>query len=738
MYLSDRQCKNKKSEKLKSSREMPQQLAVGLAVHQAVRSKKIVNILNGFGMSCEYNKLVRIESQIENIVLERMQANGGIYLPPDIVKGRHVFFAIDNVDFSEDTPDGKRNLHGTAMAIYQQCQPDDKEPDLILSANAPNTCSIHELPPSLTELLHCPNPPPRPQSTTYPTFNIDTDEQPLLDLSTPDVTLLYGRTTQRSLLANTDGSLQELNVPPWSAYQSMVSSALPVTRVGSPHLIAAPAHEWSTMLTVLKQSQDIKTAVVGPSRKTVITLDLGLYQPAKQLQMSRTDLNNIILRPGELHIVMAQLRTIGSYIENSGIDLIWTEADLYGPSTVKQILEGNHVKRGQTAHVITLQALFNLYQEAFLVKYPDLKPLLEQATSRLDEAFATNKETVTRAHQEMCQSLKSLDIDTKMEIFEQSTTSPLFTCMRQYMQMILDMLLFIRAVRTADWLLHLKALENFTKYFFAHDKLNYARMMPLYLAEMDSLKTTDPDILQEFLQGNWVANKNEEVPFCAIGADHALEHINRVMEVSGGLVGITLNASARTRFFLIAPELARLSSEAQELAGVKPTVPVQHHTMTTAFQSREEKSVAAVTDTLRRFTNPFQEESEDLFNIVTKAVVSEKTKNDLCNHTKIGIKLFNDFVRDRITSGKLGLWSPMKKQRLSTWRKVGKEFKVKAAGKIIERKEDRSLFARMMVVCKSRPEINMKDAIGLHEFLLFQDHYLQRMGLCFTVRIRVS
>ena len=241
-------------------------------------------------------------------------------------------------------------------------------------------------------------------------------------------------------------------------------------------------------------------------------------------------------------------------------------------------------------------------------------------------------------------------------------------------------------------------------------------MMPLYLAEMDSLKTTDPDILQEFLQGNWVVNKNEEVPFCAIGADHALEHINRAMKVSGGLVGIKLNASARTRFFLIAPELARLSSEAQELAGVKPTVPVQHHTMTTAFQSREEKSVAAVTDTLRRFTNPFQEKSEDLFNIVTKAVVSEKTKNDLCNHTKIGIELFNDFVRDRITSGKLGLWSPMKKQRLSTWRKVGKELKVKAAGKIIVLKEDRSLFARMMVVCKSRPEINMKDAIGLHEF----------------------
>lgn len=106
--------------------------------------------------------------------------------------------------------------------------------------------------------------------------------------------------------------------------------------------------------------------VLGHQRKTVISLDMGLYMPAKKLQMARDDLNNIILRPGELHIVMAQLRAIGSYIENSGIDMAWIESDLYGPSTVKQILEGNHVKRSEAAHLVTLQALFILYQEAFL------------------------------------------------------------------------------------------------------------------------------------------------------------------------------------------------------------------------------------------------------------------------------------------------------------------------------------------------------------------------------------
>ena len=86
---------------------------------------------------------------------------------------------------------------------------------------------------------------------------------------------------------------------------------------------------------------------------------MGLYQPAKKLQMARNDLQNLLLRPGELHIVMAQLRTIGAFIEDGGLDMCWIE--IYGPATVKQILDGNHVKRGEVAHIVTLEALFAQY-----------------------------------------------------------------------------------------------------------------------------------------------------------------------------------------------------------------------------------------------------------------------------------------------------------------------------------------------------------------------------------------
>ena len=86
MCLTERQRNNRKSETLRLSREMPQQLAVGLAVHQATRSKELVNMLHGFSMAVEYNRLMRVEAQIEATVLQQIEENGGVYIPPDIGK----------------------------------------------------------------------------------------------------------------------------------------------------------------------------------------------------------------------------------------------------------------------------------------------------------------------------------------------------------------------------------------------------------------------------------------------------------------------------------------------------------------------------------------------------------------------------------------------------------------------------------------------------------------------------
>ena len=296
--------------------------------------------------------------------------------------------------------------------------------------------------------------------------------------------------------------------------------------------------------------------------------------------------------------------------------------------------------------------------------------------------------------------------------------SPMFKVTRQYMKMVIEMFQFIRAVRTADWKLHLQALQVFTKHFFAHDHLNYARMIPLYLAEMDSLPTTDPDIYAEFLSGNWVVNKNPSVPFCALGADHGLEHINRSMKINGGLVGITLNPAARSKFFLIAPEMYRLAEQAKEMAGVSSKKQTRHHHHSAAVLTREDKNIHTLINTIETFINPFTDEGTDVYNLVTKVVMPEKIKNDLCSQNVIGQTLFDTFVKERIQSRKINIWDTMKKRKLCTWKSNAKKVKVSTKEKVIELQEDRSLFARMMMVCRTRPEIDVKEAIGVYEFAL--------------------
>ena len=207
-------------------------------------------------------------------------------------------------------------------------------------------------------------------------------------------------------------------------------------------------------------------------------------------------------------------------------------------------------------------------------------------------------------------------------------------------------------------------------------------------------------------------NKNAHVPFCAIGADHALEQINRSMKVSGGLADITLKPSARNKFFLISPELARLTTEAEQMAGVKFEIRSRHHGLLVPVLDRYERNICSLTTTFSNFSNPFEEELSDLFNLVTKSVVPEQVKEDLCKQADIGSKLFETFVAECIKNEDINLWAPSKKQKLATWKTAGKKVRITAGDQVVELREDRSLFARLLEVCKSRPEIDLRDSIG--------------------------
>ena len=110
---------------------------------------------------------------------------------PLILSRGDIFFAVDNIDFAEDTPDGKRTLYGTAMAIYQRCHDGDETTKLELDEPSGKR-SLKELP-RVTMLLDCPKPAAQPPTTTCSTFRTNEEQQHITEARLPDPAWLLGR-----------------------------------------------------------------------------------------------------------------------------------------------------------------------------------------------------------------------------------------------------------------------------------------------------------------------------------------------------------------------------------------------------------------------------------------------------------------------------------------------------------------------------------------------------------------
>ena len=93
-------------------------------------------------------------------------------------------------------------------------------------------------------------------------------------------------------------------------------------------LLRRPPTDHQSLYTALCQAQAISAFVVGPERKTIITLDLDLYERALKLQSSTRN-TNWILRVDELHACFASLHAIAKYLEGSGLESISVEAGIY-------------------------------------------------------------------------------------------------------------------------------------------------------------------------------------------------------------------------------------------------------------------------------------------------------------------------------------------------------------------------------------------------------------------------
>ena len=202
-----------------------------------------------------------------------------------------------------------------------------------------------------------------------------------------------------------------------------------------------------------------------------------------------------------------------------------------------------------------------------------------------------------------------------------------------------------------------------------------------------------------------------DIPFCAIGPDHAIEHENKTMKIRGGLKGLTQQPAALARWFLIAPELSRLAVEAEAMFGLQTHNSTHHHDLSEAVITRYEENTRKLKEVFKA-NDPFVIEENELLNIITKAVMPDTVKEAVLTRDEIGQERFDKFVKETIVERNLSVWNPMRKAKLETWKSTRVTKKGRTASSVAALRDDRVLFACFLAVVLSRPQIDHKERIS--------------------------
>ena len=109
----------------------PKHVGLGLAVHQATRSKQLLHLLHSAGHSISYETVLRMDNTIANDVLQKYNENGNVFVPRNFhgnSVASYTRYAVDNIDINEETLSGMGTFHATQYAPFRRVE--DGEPKI--------------------------------------------------------------------------------------------------------------------------------------------------------------------------------------------------------------------------------------------------------------------------------------------------------------------------------------------------------------------------------------------------------------------------------------------------------------------------------------------------------------------------------------------------------------------------------------------------------------------------------
>ena len=516
----------------------PTHVTLASSVKHLTGSKELISQLCAMGHSCSYTELLRLETAAAKGEMEYAKEHG-VVIPPIIQPAERGLLqaAADNDDFMEETIDGKNTTHGTTMVLLQHLGA--FAPTLTRPVSKTRQTSLEK--DELRNLLSIQKA-MLPKGSSFPGFRESRAIRMLLNTDyaqTPGVASSYTLDMEWILNRLAPSKFFDLDIvpssqscPSWSSWNARGETTRPELKavIGYCPMLNAKSDDPSTVYTVLLQLKKIM-GILG-QKHSIITFDLAIYKVAKEVVWSRPqEFQHTIIRLGGFHVILNYLGALGNMLNSSGVIGLMSESGVFTNTTIKHILAGGNYKRGVRFHKLLYEALLRKKLEA--LKQWLMVTDREDPLENLDLSDRHTDEELTQAAEVLIAQMQMFDSVSPED-------SQVLKFWNLYLRTAQTLLSLIRAERSGNWSLYIESLTSMLPMFYAYDRVNYSRWLPIYICDMVDLEENAPEVHKEFLLGKFSINRTGN-PYAAVLTDMVLKQtLNKDSKGAGGLNGITL------------------------------------------------------------------------------------------------------------------------------------------------------------------------------------------------------
>ena len=678
----------------------PKHIGLGSTLHQATRSKHLVQMFHKAGHIISYKKILQLDTTLAETALHSMDpATGGI-CPSNFVEHRFLHFTADNIDIMDASLDGKDTFHGTQIAAWQR----GPSPNCTTLLNL--TLSQHDslkVPGTLTSLIHS----NVVEGVSKPPYGEQVQQlwySPVQNLGHAEA---KATAMEMAFLFKRNATTPKQG---WTHFNQQHSEIEPhQTTIGYMPLILSPAHQLDTLNTVIQRCK--YTAESLGQKYVVLTVDEALFCKLMDLKWTIPEYQEyLIVRLGGLHTAMNFMKAIGQHMQSTGLLDVWIESGLLGKKTAEHALCGKNYEKSIRAHKITSQAMWQILLPQFMEYLQQNNAELKHEIESADSEEEDNELIKTLSNQKFSEALAKFKQD--------DDHGPTFKLWYEYLEMVKVLLMFTRAQREGNWDLHICAFKQMLPYFHIYDHTNYAKWGIIYIAEMNRL----PDeVLEEFRKGNFVV-KISKSKYNQVDPDQSQEWLNGTGKRGGGIVGITKNVSALSRWALSFNLRSQIAADTKELYGLNFDDTMVHKETTKSRRkkdSEDEDKVKQVLETFGLFARD-QMQGETLQNIATKDQATQEITQSLLNAREKGQTRVEEFVNERLIPVEGDRFSkqfrdPLHKNKALTFSNLY-DIPRRSDQKGKTLKADRSVLQRLLIAYEAGRKVDL-ESILQHELL---------------------